>query len=325
MAVREVDLESRYGKAASDLELRALQHIMLLKFEKDPSMRHMIELKAIFRRHEKMYFIFPWADGGDLFDFWQLHPAQPASLIEGIITQLLGLAEALASFHKEGFHHGNLKPQKILVFRNEGQHDTWKIAGLSLANGHFHSSLGQDSTAFRIFTPLYAAPEIHGNLGSPQSRPQLCDIWSMGCIILELIMWLLYDIEGVDMLTRPLRNEYKGQSAFWSERKAKKGQRGQKMVHKHVQEHMEKIMGAPVESQAIKDLLRVVRDKLLVVRLPSDSTGDSISGFRADAETLLDDLRVIRKRGAENPEYWYKSGLLFRKKRFHLPPASPWL
>lgn len=316
VAIKEFDLIAE--KAASDRELTAMMHIMRPEVQQHPSMRHMIDVKAIFRKSEKMYFMFPWADGGNLWEFWALRRAQPraqGSFIEGTITQLLGLAEALASIHRQEYRHGDLKPENILVFSSQGQQGTWKIADLGLARFHVNQTQERSQASTRRSTISYEPPEYQDGLGNSRAVSRLYDVWSMGCIILQLITWLLYGIEGVENLTDKLRNHARGDPAFWSRHKLEDGQRSQKIIRKDVQEHMEQIMGDPIQSQAIKDLLKVVRDKLLVIRLPSHSSEESSPGFRANAETLRDDLMEIHERGTGDPKYWHTSGLLFRGSR----------
>ncbi|POS75002.1 CAMK/CAMK1 protein kinase [Diaporthe helianthi] len=76
---------------------------------------------------------------------------------------------------------------------------------------------------------------------------------------------------------------------------------------------MKKIKKDATGSQAIRDLLAVVRDKLLVVRLPSDSKKIWQPGYRANADTLHNELKIIQKRGENNHQYWLNSGTLLRR------------
>jgi serine/threonine protein kinase len=93
--------------------------------------------------------------------------------------------------HKESIRHGDLKLENILNF-SEGDSSlgTLKIADMGLAKRHVVATQERDVlTSTRYGTVRYEAPETAINIHS-QSR--LYDIWSMGCITLEFVIWNLY-------------------------------------------------------------------------------------------------------------------------------------
>jgi serine/threonine protein kinase len=62
----------------------------------------------------------------------------------------------------------------------------------------FHTQetfLRNEDTATAATTPSYEAPEAHG--GSKDKRSRRYDIWSLGCIYLEFVIWLLYGNDAV--------------------------------------------------------------------------------------------------------------------------------
>ncbi|KAG6364996.1 hypothetical protein INS49_006602 [Diaporthe citri] len=62
---------------------------------------------------------------------------------------------------------------------------------------------------------------------------------------------------------------------------------------------MRRIIWDASGSQAIKDLLRVVKDKLLVIQLPSDIKKEWRQGYHANAETLHPTATPVREENVE--------------------------
>ncbi|KAK6379918.1 hypothetical protein LTS17_005992 [Exophiala oligosperma] len=122
---------------------------------------------------------------------------------------------------QSGFHH-DLKPGNILVTTNEDTGQLlFSISDFGSARiGQILSGSGQRST----FTPnmypgdpVYGAPDVL--IDGRNSRPY--DIWSMGCILLELLTWMVgeegYDVRSFEMKRlETLANAYGNQdTAFW--------------------------------------------------------------------------------------------------------------
>jgi serine/threonine protein kinase len=235
VAIKEIKItrgNDRQGtEEAWDKEAGALANINKLKH------LHITECVAAIRRGDSRYFMFPWADGDSLRDYWVQTSRQSsgpnAELIHEAIGQLRGLADALhclhycnsgqsvsslsdsaqherngipeMQFHDEhdeetyvdqistkSIRHGDLKPENILRFMDPRTTlGTLKLADMGLAKQHI--VVTQDRThltSTRYGTVQYEAPEAIGELNGPRSR--LYDVWSMGCITLEFIIWLLY-------------------------------------------------------------------------------------------------------------------------------------
>ncbi|KAF2677147.1 HET-domain-containing protein [Lentithecium fluviatile CBS 122367] len=88
--------------------------------------------------------------------------------------------------------HGDLKPENILRFSGQIQGlGVLKIADMSLAKRHsFATQMESSKMGTRFDAVRYEAPEAVTNAHGARSR--LCDIWSMGCITLEFVIWILY-------------------------------------------------------------------------------------------------------------------------------------
>lgn len=188
---------------------------------------------------------------------------------------------------------------------------------MGLAKHHADDTNFRGATTTKQGTPLYEAPETKTNSKEPRSRQY--DIWSMGCVFLELIVWLLYGYKELEKFNNCLCDS-NASSPYWSlENKNAK-------VHPSVEQCMEIISRDPecTGSTAIGDLLTIVRTRLLVVRLPPKNpptlqrkaaltaaskanAGAAVpsSGSRAKAEDLLNALIDMQKKGKPNESYWF--------------------
>src|SRR4030088_2232287 len=88
---------------------------------------HMIKAIAYYTTGQKHYFIFPWAGGGNLWDFWKDPPRLDPGYLQWVFTQLCGLAKAIKDLHHSNdgaWRHGDLKPENILCFKDSGESDS---------------------------------------------------------------------------------------------------------------------------------------------------------------------------------------------------------
>ncbi|KAF6821744.1 protein kinase-like (PK-like) protein [Colletotrichum musicola] len=174
------------------------------------------------------YMMFEWADK-TLHDlFREPRPLEDAcsqpELHEWAAEQVLGLATALRAMHKleravDDFDdktrgiHGDLKPPNILVYRNwnypESDGDGSCEGGLSGARkrsdglgilqitdfgrSSFHHTLTVEDIKFTAVGGDYCPPELQLRLSISPSL----DIWTLGCLYLEIMTWLLEGPEGI--------------------------------------------------------------------------------------------------------------------------------
>lgn len=248
---------------------------------------HIVRFITAFRRchkdEEDHYLMFEWADGGNLRNLWNATP-QPtlrASLVKATIKQLLGLAKALCATHyldKKGasYRHGDLKPENILWFRDSGEIGMLKIGDWGEAKGHnIVTELRPSKTMAEYGTRRYEAPEVEigvrlNFLGqAPKRRSRLYDIWAMGCITLEFIVWLLYGVDDLKRFNQSVRGGFSDNSPFYRVSL----ENGKKVARVHdaaVQwmDHMARDPACRVGTTALGDLLELVRTGLLAVKLP---------------------------------------------------------
>jgi serine/threonine protein kinase len=188
---------------------------------------HLIKLLATYTREKKYHLMFPYADA-NLRKYWEDRPLPQfdEETVLWSLEQMVGIANALMLIHTfkvthpltvsgtgqygQGQvrmpkdvelrvkadeelwgRHGDIKPENVLWFENP-LHSPSKFGVLQIADfglGRFH---GRDSRsrvdpATVAASPTYEPPEC--KLRQPVSRRY--DIWSLGCLYLEFITWLL--------------------------------------------------------------------------------------------------------------------------------------
>jgi serine/threonine protein kinase len=87
--------------------------------------------------------------------------------------------------------HGDIKPENILWFKDDpdvlDDNGILKIADFGLGRFHGRDSRSKVNPRSVLSSPTYEPPEL--KLGTPVSRAY--DIWSLACLYLEFITWLL--------------------------------------------------------------------------------------------------------------------------------------
>jgi serine/threonine protein kinase len=174
---------------------------------------HIAQAVSSWTSSQTSYILFPLADG-DLYHFFRTPP--PSELNKEfsiwILQQAGGVCDAIKYIHnyefeesdlstaktkmrRIGFHH-DLKPANILLYGAEGKRPTWKI-------GDFGSGAVKDvavnsreclyNRKASTGDPVYSAPEyvVDGRVSYPK------DIWSLGCIYLEILVWALDQLGGL--------------------------------------------------------------------------------------------------------------------------------
>ncbi|KAI8952463.1 hypothetical protein F4801DRAFT_599888 [Xylaria longipes] len=309
---------------------------------------HLIQFIAAINKKDKYYFLFPWADGGSLQDFWEKNPNPSLSpeIVRGILVQIRGLADALKTLHNYrgrmasfqqgidadnnnstggGIRHGDLKPANILRFAPRDNNDigTLKIADMGLAKHHeVNTRLRKNPTATRFGTTRYEPPEVGVPRATTPATSRLYDMWSMGCIMLEFLIWLLHGFEKLKEFNDSMRNNLENTEPSYYVVNEIHGQRKAANVNDQVTGYIKTLAKEPAcaANTALGDLLDVVETKLLVVQLPPSSTEvqdgpisitpaepiETNNGqYRASAESLLESLDDIIRKCKDNDCYLY--------------------
>ena len=244
--------------------------------------------------------MFLWADGGNLRDFWIENPKPilTAALVKNIIEQLRGMAEALQKLHgyRDQYHyrHGDLKPENILNFPDpdKSRIGTFKISDLGSAKHHSVATRLRERTGGKAFaTTVYQPPESITNKLSPSSR--LYDIWSMGCVTLEFMVWVLYGYEELKKFTTGIKGKLEEPCSFFEVQETEQEGTTPRLVarlHPTVQSCFDRLSRDPecTGKTALGDLLEVIKTKLLVIKLPEHTESslvlDTVSVTNTDSK-----------------------------------------
>jgi serine/threonine protein kinase len=257
----------------------------------------LIKPVAAYQIREERCLIFPWADGGNLGNYWENHGQKSPEIqsLQWIVLQFVGLCSALEELHDSNCRHGDLKPENILWFKGDNNMGTLQIADMGLARFHekdAHTNVRQRNdmhTSTPSGTSRYEPPETDKDRTTKEARSRQYDIWSMGCIVLELLIWLTYGYQAVEKF----RNNTK---YFWELQ-----QQNRYVVHPYVVSRM-KIMDTQLqENMAYKELLHLVRDRLLIVKV--SETYRSQPEFRETAKVLFTSIREIQEKCQSKPFY----------------------
>lgn len=185
--------------------------------EKHP---HLITLLATFKHKRKYHLVFRYANA-NLRKYWKDRPSPSfdKATILWSLKQMAGMAHALESIHnfsvqypltldgKVRLHkdatlyvekygelfgrHGDIKPENILWFQHipgiEDENGALQLADFGLGSFHGRDSRSKVPCDEIAGSPTYEPPEC--KLHRPVSRAY--DIWSIGCLYLEFITWLL--------------------------------------------------------------------------------------------------------------------------------------
>ena len=196
------DDDASSGAPYSTNKIRALQNfqketrvLRLLRHTRNP---HIVDILGSYVYKDVYNIFFPHADM-DLEDFLGGKQKKSFNHQSEIFEQLYGLASALNDIHSYrllehelellGCHH-DLKPNSILIFGR-----TWTLADFGLSR---LTPISQGSkTYFKDCLGDYFAPECLDHEWSQQRIGRASDIWSFGCVISEVVSFIMSGFQGV--------------------------------------------------------------------------------------------------------------------------------
>ncbi|KAI0439232.1 kinase-like protein [Xylaria telfairii] len=295
---------------------------MLSKFSGDAH-PHLISLLAAYTHLQFSYLIFPWARA-DLADFWRVIKPKPniKQTVGWVADQCAGLADGLLRIHRyTSFHgsrkgvakfripvgaslygrHGDIKPANILWFPNlmdDNDGGTLKLTDFGLAELHSFDSRSYITKSHIATSPTYRPPEYDMKEGKI-SRSY--DIWTMGCLYLEFITWLLGGWDLVKLFTVkrttrvvPLCLEACDNSFFELVEGGKTAR-----IKKTVTEFIKvKLHGHIACTEYLHEFLDLIEEEMLLIE-----TGEVNSNKRIECGHLNSRLQSMRKKCQDNPGY----------------------
>jgi serine/threonine protein kinase len=192
------ELKPQRRESEYELELRNLS---ILKLIQDPSI---IELLGSYTYQGKHNLIFPLASGGTLSDFIKNVRPPTFKADEKVIIALSGLCSAVRAVHNQlsedqtllriGCHH-DLKLKNIFI-----QDDKFLLADFGLSR--FRDAAAASDTSYKNVGRAYVAPECEhfdeaGRATKKTAIGRPSDVLSLGCIIMEVLVYIHFGPEGV--------------------------------------------------------------------------------------------------------------------------------
>jgi serine/threonine protein kinase len=162
---------------------------------------NVIEVLGSYAYRGEVNLVFRRAEGGTLADLLENPPTPAFQSNKAFLKALSGLCSAVSIVHQHvssktdlemiGCHH-DLKPANILVENNE-----FVLADFGLSN--LKDAEKDSDTPARAVHPYYSPPECWQPAGSSE-KPIIhrsSDVWSLGCIIAEVVTYMLDGPQGV--------------------------------------------------------------------------------------------------------------------------------
>ncbi|PVH75772.1 kinase-like protein [Cadophora sp. DSE1049] len=281
VAIKEFRSAGPFNKEKENLEkIQNLHH------------KHLVEHLAICENGTRYYVIFPWADGGNLREFWKLEDPRERTLELALwsLQQMLGLVGALKALHSVNCRHGDLKPENILHFK-EGGNGVLVVADVGVSRVHEKATeFRHVGTTTRATTPSYEPPEVYLQPNTPRARR--FDLWSIGCIFLEFNIWLLYGFEAINNFGYARDAPEFGFYTINSDKTAAE-------THKIVSKAIDVVRTDPRcrSGTALETLVNLIADHLLQVEVDRRYTADE----------LYDELYKIVQDAEKTPSYIFKN------------------
>ena len=184
-----------YSRNMEDAKRRLLNEVHIMR--RLSSHRHIAKVHATYIKGRELAIILePVADGGDLANFLRNYRDQRDSKFENlsnaerkrqrhIMWNAFGcLASALAFIHQHTIRHKDIKPQNILIHQG-------RILYTDFGLSYDYSDIGRSTTTGNPqgFTRKYCAPEVVKG----ESRNSKADIFSLGCVFVEIALALAKD------------------------------------------------------------------------------------------------------------------------------------
>lgn len=187
---------------------------MLNKFSSDKH-DHLISLLATYEQFDRFFLVFDWAEA-DLQAYWRIRNPLPSFDLKTVLwmaKQCKGIASGIIQIHQHESvyakedsdqpanknvvfgHHGDIKPENVLWFAEPGHEagtvgGTLKLSDFGLAEVSIHRTISMAPKSKWGVSLGYRAPEADLKQGGA-AIGRSYDIWTLGCLYLEFITWIL--------------------------------------------------------------------------------------------------------------------------------------
>ena len=155
----------------------------LKRFKQELVLASKISHKNILRIHDMgdvgglRFISMAFVEGKDLQHVIRENPKMP---LERLLNFARQIAEALAAAHAEGVVHRDLKPQNLLVDKN----DQIFVCDFGLAKSFEEGAIGMTRTGAFLGTPRYMSPEqVEGKPADGRA-----DLYAFGLILYEMVV-----------------------------------------------------------------------------------------------------------------------------------------
>jgi RAC serine/threonine-protein kinase len=134
----------------------------------------LVKLHHTFQTSTKLYFIFDYVDGGELFFYLQKEHTFTEEIVRFYCAEII---LGMKYLHEKGILYGDLKPENILL-TSEGHICMTKF---DISKDEFDNRTTFDGT------PEYLAPEILEGMGYDKAA----DWWSFGILMVKFALFLI--------------------------------------------------------------------------------------------------------------------------------------
>ncbi|KAK1480001.1 serine/threonine protein kinase [Colletotrichum cuscutae] len=274
-----IGMDSYYEKEAGILDtIRKVEH------------PHLIKPLAAYRRGDLRGFLFPWGEGGNLKELWGNQETKPHVPVKDpkhvlwVLQQLQGICGSISALHERNCRHGDLKPENILHFHESDEGGILRVADVGLARFHIEATRDRKQvTNTMTGTVRYEPPEF----GHTNQISRLYDVWSLGCVFLEFLIWVLYGNTKLRDFNRASIEE-----KFWS--KDEDGDHQHREVKKWISRMSKDLKGTGIASNsALEDVLKLIDLKMLVPKVEG----------RTNSTELYQELKGIFLKAQVREEY----------------------
>ncbi|KAM3436277.1 hypothetical protein MY4824_004428 [Beauveria thailandica] len=182
MAVKEIRLQDPKQIPTIAEQIRDEQGVLEVLDHPNVVAYHGIEV-----HRDRVYIFMEYCSGGSLANLLEHGRIEDEQVTTVYALQLL---EGLVYLHESGITHRDIKPENILLDHNGiikyvdfGAAKVIARQGRTLAQDLHATKANKSMTG----TPMYMSPEvIKGELPENSGRAGAVDIWSLGCVILEM-------------------------------------------------------------------------------------------------------------------------------------------